>query len=64
LLAPNGIKGDNKNAGQELDLTLTYDYTEDVQFNLLSGMFVPGGAFIDQNSHIATEVVGSMKVTF
>lgn len=63
-LSPNLTKGDNKNAGQELDVTLTYDYTEDVQFNLLSGVFWPGGAFADDNARTASEVIGSMKVTF
>ena len=64
LICPDLIKGDNKNAGQEIDLTLTYDYTEDVQFNLLTGVFLPGGAFADRNSQAASEVIGSMKVTF
>jgi len=57
--------------GQELDLTLTYDYTEDVQFSLLGGFFVPGNAFADDNdtpAHLlknkASEIIGSMKVTF
>jgi len=51
-------------AGQELDLTLTYDYTEDVQFNLLTGWFMPGKSFADINRQDASEVIGSMKVTF
>ncbi|MBM3245018.1 MAG: hypothetical protein FJZ15_04410 [Candidatus Omnitrophica bacterium] len=66
--------------GSEYDLTLTYDYTEDVQFSLLGGLFVPnkivnagrdpngtalaaGGAH-DLDRAVATEVVGTMKVTF
>ncbi|MDD5731180.1 MAG: alginate export family protein [Candidatus Omnitrophica bacterium] len=51
-------------AGQEVDLTATYNYTEDVQFNVLGGMFVPGAAFDKSNRSKATEVIGSMKVTF
>ena len=59
-------------AGQELDLTATYNYTEDVQFALLGGMFLPGSAFAkgtsaspsSGNHNVATEVVGSMKVIF
>jgi len=62
--------------GQEYDLTFTYDYTEDVQFNLLTGMFLPGNVFSSSGEPIAVlpdggksnnaagEVIGSMKVTF
>ncbi len=61
--------------GQEFDLTTTYDYTEDVQFSLLGGIFLPGksinktstqGLVANENPMraVATEVVGSMKVTF
>lgn len=62
--------------GNEYDVTLTYDYTEDVQFSLLGGLFVPNktinqgqdgagtGTAHDLNRAVATEVVGTMKVTF
>lgn len=59
--------------GQECDLTLTYDYTEDVQFSLLGGVFMPGSAFSKDvvekptaasGRATATELIGSMKVTF
>lgn len=62
--------GDNYNmtgsrfAGQEVDLTATYDYTEDVQFGLMGGILVPGASFAKANSDTASEVIGSMKVTF
>lgn len=36
---------DNRFAGQEVDLTATYDYTEDVQFSLLGGILKPGSSF-------------------
>ncbi|MGE5197396.1 MAG: alginate export family protein [Deltaproteobacteria bacterium] len=51
-------------AGQELDVSATYDYTEDVQIGLLAGWFFPSTAFEESNRKIATEVIGSMKVTF
>ncbi|MBI4707773.1 MAG: alginate export family protein [Candidatus Omnitrophica bacterium] len=51
-------------AGQEVDLTATYDYTEDVQFGLMGGIFLPGASFAKANSDTASEVIGSMKVTF
>ncbi|MEW5757971.1 MAG: alginate export family protein [Candidatus Omnitrophota bacterium] len=58
--------------GQELDANITYDYTEDVQFGLLGGLFFPGNAFMESgnggqfltNHKTASEVIGSMKVTF
>lgn len=53
-----------KFAGQELDLTATYDYTEDVQFALMGGWFFPGKAWDKANRDTASEVIGSMKVTF
>ncbi|HTZ11284.1 MAG TPA: alginate export family protein, partial [Candidatus Margulisiibacteriota bacterium] len=51
-------------AGQEMDLTAIYDYTEDVQFSLMGGILIPGASFDNKNNNPATEVIGSMKVTF
>jgi hypothetical protein len=65
--------GDKSYLGQEFDLTLTYDYTEDVQFSLLGGVFLPGeinesidipGQSTTGQKIAATELIGSMKVTF
>jgi len=53
-----------KFAGSELDIKANYDYTEDVQFSLLGGLFVPGAAFDKANDRTASEVIGSMKVSF
>lgn len=58
--------------GQEIDATITYDYTEDVQFSLLGGIFLLGHNIQDiENSPPskdheanAVELIGSMKVTF
>jgi hypothetical protein len=36
------INGTDTDAGDELDMMLSYDYTEDVQFNLLWAYFWPG----------------------
>lgn len=55
---------DDSHLGQEIDATLTYDYTEDVQFSLLGGLFIPGDAFHSNNDSKAGEIIGSMKVTF
>lgn len=54
----------SKYAATELDLKAVYDYTEDVQFSLLTGILWPGGSFNGANDNTATEVIGSMKVTF
>lgn len=49
--------------GSALDGTVTYDYTEDVQFGLTAGYFLPGNA-LTEDTAAATQVIGSMKVTF
>ena len=58
------MKPDKRNLGHEVDVMVTYDYTEDVQFALNTGAFIPGTAFDEQNKATATQVIGSMKVTF
>jgi hypothetical protein len=49
--------------GNAIDGTITYDYTEDVQFGLTAGLFLPGNA-LTENAKNASQVIGSMKVTF
>ncbi len=68
--------GKDRFIGQEIDATLTYDYTEDVQFALMGGVFMPGDSINDgynttavdggrwPHKSSAQEVIGSMKVTF
>jgi hypothetical protein len=70
------FKANKKELGQELDMKLTYDYTEDVQFGLLSGWFWPGNAFqkrttlggagagVYKTRVSASEVIASMNVKF
>ncbi|RKY31066.1 MAG: hypothetical protein DRP74_05630 [Candidatus Omnitrophota bacterium] len=53
-----------RHLADELDLVITYDYTEDVQFVLNSGVFFPGEVFDKLNRKRASQVIGSMKVTF
>ncbi len=68
----SGVAGDptykmkpyKKSLGQEIDLGVTYDYTEDVSFGLNTGAFIPGAAFDKINNKTAKQVIGSMKVTF
>jgi len=52
-----------KHLGDALDLTATYDYTEDVQFALTGGWFKPGEGLTLKDKD-ATQLIGSMKVTF
>ncbi|MBU0709205.1 MAG: alginate export family protein, partial [Candidatus Omnitrophica bacterium] len=58
------MQGDKKDLGNEVDLNITYDYTEDVQLGLNYGVFMPGDAFAKNNDNNATQVIGTMKVTF
>ncbi|MDP8234350.1 MAG: alginate export family protein [Candidatus Saelkia tenebricola] len=55
--------------GDEIDVTLLYDYSEDVQFGLKAGYFMPGDAFAystaaDTTNDEAIEVIGSVVVSF
>ncbi len=54
----------NKNLGDEVDLSLTWDYTEDVSFNLLAAWFFPGKHFQSPNKDTATDIVGTVKLSF
>jgi len=53
-----------KHVGDEIDVNLTYDYTEDVQFGLLLGWFLPGNIYPEGTRDTATEVVASCAVDF
>ena len=50
--------------GQEVDVTANWDYTEDVSFGLLAAWFIPGQVYYDNRSDIASDVVGTVKVSF
>ncbi|MFH1665574.1 MAG: alginate export family protein [Candidatus Omnitrophota bacterium] len=54
----------NKDIGSEVDVTLTWDYTEDVTFGLLTGFFFPGSHFQGTQDDVATDVVGTVKLSF
>jgi len=59
-----------KELGQELDVNLVYNYTEDVQLGLLCGWFFPGKAIASENGRgvkqgeTAAEAIASCKVSF
>jgi hypothetical protein len=61
---PTYTMKNKKHVGDEIDLKVAYDYTEDVQLGLNTGWFIPGSAFDKANHKVATQVIGSMKVTF
>jgi len=65
-LSTNGtiIMTDKKGLGQEVDLSLGYDYTEDVKLGLTAGFFLPGQAFSNVNDSTATTVMADVKVSF
>lgn len=69
-ISVTGGQGRGRSLGDEVDTTLVYDYTEDVQFDLTGGVFIPG-SFYDDNSDPSTKstttaviVTGGVKVAF
>jgi len=54
----------NRDIGNELDASATYDYTEDVQLGIEGGVFMPGRAFAESNRHNASQAIGKVKVSF
>ncbi|MDD5477030.1 MAG: alginate export family protein [Candidatus Omnitrophica bacterium] len=52
-----------RHLGSALDGSITYDYTEDVQFGLTGGYFTAGDALTTKTAN-ATQLIGSMKVIF
>ena len=50
--------------GSEFDFLATWDYTEDVSFSLVTSWFFPGNHFGDSQDDVATNVVGTIKLTF
>jgi len=55
---------DDKKLGQELDLSLGYDYTEDVKLGLTAGFFLPGKTFLKDTNELASTVMADIKVSF
>lgn len=54
----------DKDIGDEVDLVFTWDYTEDVSFGLLTGWFFPGSHFSSGQDDLATDVVGTVSLSF
>jgi len=51
-------------AGTELDTQVTYNYTDDVQFGLIYGVFAPGNVYRTPNDAVAQELISSVSVKF
>jgi hypothetical protein len=62
--ATYSIDTDKKCVGDEIDVDIVYDYTEDVQMSLLLDTFLPGSLFNDENDSTAFQAIGLMKVSF
>lgn len=64
------ITGRNRNIGDEVDASLVYDYTEDVQMDLTGAWFIPGKYYDGQandnarSNDLATAISGSVRVAF
>ena len=52
--------------GTELDMNVTWDYTEDVTFGLLTGFFFPGSHWSHAASFddVASDLVATVKLSF
>ena len=59
-----GMEDRDEYLGAEVDLELTWDYTEDVSFGLLTAWFIPGDFYADSYNDEAADIVGSMKLSF
>jgi len=63
-LTTYSINSDKKDLGNEVDFSLVYNYTEDVQLGLNLDYFNPGDVFSGDNNDDAFQALGSLKVTF
>lgn len=50
--------------GTELDLVLSWDYTEDVTFGLLGAWFFAGDLYDNDEDNVATDIVGTVSLSF
>ena len=60
-------KEDQDFLGKEIDLDLTYDYTEDVQIGTSLGFFFPGTVFAESGDNAVTgakQILVNLNVAF
>jgi|GEM_PF-1665960 len=58
------LDSEKSNLGNEINGSLVYDYTEDVQFTVAGAMFLTGDAFAENNRGNAYAARGGVKVVF
>lgn len=58
------INKSSKAIGNELDLDVSYAYTEDVKFGVSAGVFMPGKFFTRDNKDNASQILSSVSVLF
>ena len=69
LLQPDGSSvtpttSGNKDIGNEYDVNVNYNYTEDVLFGVNLGWFVPGKTFKAPNDKAASQAIAHVDVSF
>ena len=64
--ASTGAKANKRRsyAGAEWDTNVVYNYTDDVQFGFLYGLFAPGNVYKSPNDNVAQELVTTVSVKF
>ena len=61
---PTTVARTDTDLGGEVDVNITWDYTEDVSFGLLTAWFFPGDHFPNGQDDLATDIVGTVKLSF
>jgi hypothetical protein len=61
---PYSTKKDAYGLGNEYDLNMTYNYTEDVTFGVSLGWYVPGSALASTNRSTASQAIVDLGVKF
>jgi hypothetical protein len=64
LVAVPSTKNSALGLGNEYDINLGYNYTEDVSFGVSLGWFVPGSAFAAVNRSTASQAIADVRVAF
>jgi hypothetical protein len=64
LAVPVSTKKNTYGLGNETDVNVTYNYTEDVTFGVSLGWYVPGSAFASANRETASQAVANVGVKF
>jgi hypothetical protein len=63
-VVPTTTKKDARGLGNETDISLTYNYTEDVTFGVSLGWFIPGSELSDATREDASQAIANVGVKF